>query len=58
MIPLRAPRISKKAGRHPPPWGRVSKPLKKGLRATHYFHMHTSRGCVCLGAWGYRGMYA
>ena len=27
-----------------------------GLRATHYYHMHTSRGC--LGAWGYRGMYA
>ena len=29
-----------------------------GLCATHYYHMHTSRGCVCLGAWGYRGMYA
>ena len=29
-----------------------------GLRATHYCHMHTSRVCVCLGAWGYRGMYA
>ena len=28
-----------------------------GVRATHYNHMHTSRGCVCL-AWGYRGMYA
>ena len=27
-----------------------------GLRATHYYHMHTSRGC--LRAWGYRGMYA
>ena len=27
-----------------------------GLRATHYYHMHTSRGC--LGAWEYRGMYA
>ena len=27
-----------------------------GLRTTHYYHMHTSRGC--LGAWGYRGMYA
>ena len=26
------------------------------LRATHYYHMHSSRGC--LGAWGYRGMYA
>ena len=20
--------------------------------ATHYYHMHTSRVCVCLGAWG------
>ena len=29
-----------------------------GMRATHYYHMHTSRVCVCLGAWGYRGMYA
>ena len=29
-----------------------------GVHATHYYHMHTSRGCVCLGAWGYRGMYA
>ena len=31
-----------------------------GLRATHYYHMHTSSVCVCvcLGAWGYRGMYA
>ena len=28
-----------------------------GLRATHYYHMHTSRGDVCLGVWGYRGMY-
>ena len=27
-----------------------------GLRATHYYHMHTSRGC--LGPWGCRGMYA
>ena len=27
-----------------------------GLRATHYYHMHTSRGC--LGAWGYGGTYA
>ena len=27
-----------------------------GLRATHYYHMHTSRGC--LRAWGHRGMYA
>ena len=32
------------------PWG------GGGLRATHYYHMHTSRGC--LGAWGYRGMCA
>ena len=29
-----------------------------GLRTTHYYLMHTSRVCVCLGAWGYRGMYA
>ena len=28
-----------------------------GLHATHYHHMHTSRVCVCLGAWGYGGMY-
>ena len=27
-----------------------------GLRATHYYHMQGV--CVCLGAWGYRGMYA
>ena len=28
-----------------PRWG--------GLRATHYYHMHTSRGDVCLGrVWG------
>ena len=33
-----------------PRWG--------GLRATHYYHMHTSRGDVCLGVWGYGGMYA
>ena len=26
-----------------------------GLRATHSYHLHTSRGC--LGALGYRGMY-
>ena len=26
--------------------------------ARNYYHMHTSRVCVCLGAWGYRGMYA
>ena len=29
-----------------------------GLRATHYYDMHTSRGGVCLGVWGYGGMYA
>ena len=28
-----------------------------GLRATHYHHMHTSRGDVCLGVWGYGGTY-
>ena len=28
-----------------------------GLRVTHYNHMHTSRGEVCLGAWGFGGMY-
>ena len=33
-------------------------PRGEGLRATHCYHMHTSRVCVCLGAWGYRGMYA
>ena len=27
------------------------------LHATHYYHMHTSRGDVCLGVWGYGGMY-
>ena len=29
-----------------------------GGRTTHYYHTHTPRGHVCLGAWGYRGMYA
>ena len=33
-----------------PRWG--------GLRATHYYHMHTSWGVVCLGVGGYGGMYA
>ena len=28
-----------------------------GLRTTHYYHMHTSRGDVCLGVWGGGGMY-
>ena len=37
------------AGGGVPRWG--------GLRATHYYHMHTSRGDVCLGGWGYGGMY-
>ena len=32
-----------------PRWG--------GLHATHYYHMHTSREDVCLGVWGYVGMY-
>ena len=32
-----------------PRWG--------GLRATHYYHMHTSTGDVRLGVWGYGGMY-
>ena len=30
-----------------PRWG--------GLRATHYYHMHTSGGDVCLGVWSYGG---
>ena len=25
-----------------------------GLRAAHYYHMHTSRGCVCV--WGHGGI--
>ena len=36
--------------------GLAAWPRGGGLRATRYYHMHTSRGC--LGAWGYRGMYA
>ena len=28
-----------------------------GLHATHYYHMYTSRGDVCLEIWGYGGMY-
>ena len=32
-------------------------PKVGGLRATHYYHMHTSWGDVCLGVWGYGGMY-
>ena len=28
-----------------------------GLRVTHYYHMSTYRGDVCLGGWGYGGMY-
>ena len=57
--------------RHPPPaicdrtlggggvaggWGGWG-PKVGGLRAAHYYHMHTSRGDVCLGLWGYGGMY-
>ena len=37
-------------GRGFPRWG--------GLHATHYYHMHTSWGDVCLGVWGYGGVYA
>ena len=37
-------------------WGGF--PRWAGLHATHYYHMHTSRGDVCLGVWGYGGMYA
>ena len=34
------------------PWGGGSQG-GGGLRATHYYHMHTSRGDVCLGqVWG------
>ena len=32
-----------------PRWG--------GLCATHYYDMHTSRGDMCLGVWGYGDMY-
>ena len=28
-----------------------------GACTTHYYHMHTSGGRVCLGVWGYGGMY-
>ena len=35
----------------------AARPGGGGLCATHYYHMHTSRVCVCLGAWGYRGTY-
>ena len=28
------------------------------LHATYYYRMHTSRGEVCLGVWGYRDIYA
>ena len=38
-------------------WGGGSQGWRGGLRATHYYHMHTSRGDVCLGVWGYGGMY-
>ena len=32
-------------------------PRSGGLCATRYYRMHTSRGDVCLGVWGYGGMY-
>ena len=38
------------------PWG-GGFPRWGGLRATHYYHMHTSWGVVCLGVGGYGGMY-
>ena len=38
--------------------GRGSQEGGAGLRVTNYYHMHTSRVCVCLGAWVCRGMYA
>ena len=34
----------------------AAQPGGGGVCATHFCNMHTSRGC--LGAWGYRGMYA
>ena len=37
-------------------WGGAV-PKVGGMRATHYYHMHTSKGDVCLGVWGYGGMY-
>ena len=37
--------------------GGVPKVGGGGLRTTHDYHMHTSRGDVCLGVWGYEGMY-
>ena len=41
-------------------WGVLAaRPAGGGVRATYYYHMYTSRACVCvcLGTWGYRGMY-
>ena len=38
-------------------FGRGGVPRWGGLRATHYYHMHTSKGDVCLGVLGYGGMY-
>ena len=32
-------------------------PKVGGLGETHYYHMHTSRGDVCLGVWGYGGKH-
>ena len=35
------------------PWGGQGFPRWGGLHVTHYYHMHTSRGDVCLGrVWG------
>ena len=40
-VPLGGGRLEGVGGGGFPRWG--------GLRATHYYHMHTSRGDVCLG---------
>ena len=40
------------------PWGGGGGVPQLGrLRASHYYHMHTSREEVCLGVWGYEGIY-
>ena len=36
----------------------LSRGVPRGGGAAHNYYIHTSRGCVCLGAWGDRGMYA
>ena len=48
-LPLAKPSVPLRCGTTAWPGG-------GGLHATHYYHMHTSMGC--LGAWGYRGRYA